>query len=82
MINRTTKITRAFTPKKLILSGVDKVSERVLAPKNPDSLLQWIELYFHIHVKGSPERTVNAKKKDLSKFLEFYFPFNKLFVFS
>lgn len=57
---------------KLTTFVMDKIFEDKLSPKNPASITGWASLYFQVHVIGSPEKTVTAKKRDLSKFLSFY----------
>lgn len=57
------------------LSVMDKISEGQivqLAPPDPGSLLHWAALYYGVHVAGSPLKTEQAKKKDLSRFLAFF----------
>lgn len=55
--------------------GRDKITDAVLERPTEfyqgDSLLAWVEFYYHVHVKGSPLKTEQAKKRDLTKFLTF-----------
>ncbi len=44
----------------------------VLAPPDPDSLGQWIAVYYSVHVVGAPARTELAKRADLEVFVGFY----------
>ena len=37
-----------------------------------NSLSAWLSYYYSVHVKGAPEKTESAKKKDLSKFILFF----------
>ncbi|MFH1356739.1 MAG: tyrosine-type recombinase/integrase [bacterium] len=58
--------------KKTPVIVMDKFFQGKIAPKNTEFLTGWASLYFKIHVIGSPKKTEMAKKKDLSKFLDFY----------
>ena len=66
------KINTIQLTEKPIIFVMDKFFEGKIAPDNPNSLLGWIHLYFQVHVVGSPEKTITAKKNDLSKFLDFF----------
>jgi integrase/recombinase XerD len=37
-----------------------------------NSLTAWLSYYYSVHVNGAPEKTEQAKKKDLSKFILFF----------
>jgi len=43
-----------------------------LEPTDPESPLHWAGLYYQVNVLGSPAKTEQAKRKDLSCFLGFY----------
>lgn len=42
-----------------------------LEPPDPDSLGQWIALYYQVHVAGAPATTERAKRSDLETFASF-----------
>ena len=48
------------------------VSDKISEVRNSNSLVSWANLYFQFHVLGSPTKTVQAKTKDMSKFLSFF----------
>ena len=52
--------------------GMDKIGGLTPTPQNVDSLVQWANLYFAIHVLGTPKKTEAAKHKDLEKFIDFF----------
>jgi integrase/recombinase XerD len=60
---------------KLTKFGMDKIldeeSGQLPGIYQDHSLLAWAEFYYHIHVKGSPLKTEQAKQRDLQKFLTF-----------
>jgi len=58
--------------KKTPVIVMDKFFKGKILPKNIESLSGWASLYFKIHVIGSPKKTEMAKKKDLSKFLDYF----------
>ena len=68
---KPTELT-ALTPEKQPLFASDKVLVAQNAPNPDDSLITWAETYFRLHVDGAPEKTVQAKKNDLGKFLRFF----------
>lgn len=43
-----------------------------LRPPDPDSLGQWIALYYRVHVAGASPRTERAKRRDLELFAGFF----------
>lgn len=43
-----------------------------LRPPDPDSLAQWIALYYRVHVAGASPRTEQAKRRDLEQFAAFF----------
>ena len=52
--------------------GVDKVLHRLDVHFDTNSITAWLSFYYQVHVKGAPEKTEQAKQKDLSKFLNFF----------
>jgi integrase/recombinase XerD len=50
----------------------DKIIDDKLTDNLRQSLSRCMQLYFELHVTGSPEGTIRAKTNDLKKFLEFY----------
>ncbi|WP_253255883.1 tyrosine-type recombinase/integrase [Legionella quinlivanii] len=52
--------------------GVDKVSHPLDVHFDTHSLSAWLSFYYQVHVKGSPEKTEQAKQNDLNKFLNFF----------
>jgi integrase/recombinase XerD len=52
--------------------GVDKVFHPLDVHFDTNSLSAWLSFYYQVHVKGSPEKTEQAKQKDLNKFLNFF----------
>lgn len=66
-------------PGNTAISVMDKITEAAslvpaprFEPPDPESILHWAGLYYRVHVAGSPAKTEQAKKKDLSRFLSFY----------
>ena len=51
---------------------MDKISHRLDVHFDTNSLAAWLSYYFQVHVRGAPEKTEQAKIKDLSKFIEFF----------
>ncbi len=51
---------------------IDKVFHPLDAHFDTNSLTAWLSYYYAVHVKGAPEKTEQAKKKDLSKFIQFF----------
>lgn len=41
------------------------VSHKISEVKNSNSLVSWATLYFEFHVFGSPQKTVEAKTKEM-----------------
>lgn len=75
MKNQPRGNTSPTPPGNQSLSVMDKIfgTEIVhLEPPNPNSLHHWATLYYGVHVAGSPTKTEQAKRKDLSRFLSFY----------
>jgi integrase/recombinase XerD len=58
--------------KKVASTPSDKFLVDVLGPDQRDSLTVWGQIYFNIHVKGAPEKTIKAKTADMGKFLQFF----------
>ena len=52
--------------------GVDKVFHPLDVHFDTNSLTAWLLFYVQVHVKGAPDKTVQAKQKDLSKFINFF----------
>lgn len=52
--------------------GADKFLTRLASEFNSQSLTAWVRLYAQVHIKGAPEKTEQAKTRDLAKFLDFY----------
>lgn len=50
---------------------MDGVSEDPRESDQGDSVIAWARFYYHVHVKGSPSKTEQAKLGDLHKFLGF-----------
>jgi len=48
---------------------IDKISSKVSVQFDTNSLKAWLGYYFEVHVKGAPEKTEQAKMKDLTKFI-------------
>ncbi|MCP0912900.1 MULTISPECIES: tyrosine-type recombinase/integrase [Legionella] len=52
------------------------VIDKILHPLDPhfdiNSLTAWLSYYYSVHVKGAPDKTEQAKKKDLYKFMQFF----------
>lgn len=57
---------------KAITSVIDKFKDGLLAALPTHSLQGWAAYYYQVHVKGAPEKTEQAKQKDLAKFLNFF----------
>ncbi len=51
--------------------GIDKVLHPLDVHFDTNSLSAWLSFYYQVHVKGAPEKTESAKKKDISKFIQF-----------
>ncbi len=51
---------------------MDKILHPLDAHFDTNSLTAWLSYYYSVHVRGAPEKTEQAKKKDLSKFLQFF----------
>lgn len=51
---------------------IDKISNKVSVQFDTNSLKAWLGYYYEVHVKGAPEKTEQAKMKDLSKFIQFF----------
>jgi integrase/recombinase XerD len=50
---------------------MDKIDRRMSSPQNVDSLVQWANIYFAIHVVGTSKKTEAAKRKDMERFIGF-----------
>lgn len=51
---------------------IDKIFHPLDVHFDTHSLSAWLSYYYSVHVKGAPEKTESAKKKDLSKFIYFF----------
>ncbi|MGC1181727.1 MAG: site-specific integrase, partial [Legionella sp.] len=51
---------------------IDKIFHPLDVHFDTNSLSAWLSYYYSVHVKGAPEKTEQAKKKDLSKFIYFF----------
>jgi len=51
---------------------IDKILHPLAVHFNTNSLTAWLNYYYTVHVSGSPEKTEQAKKSDLSKFIIFF----------
>ena len=51
---------------------IDKISNKVSVQFNTNSLKAWIGYYYEVHVRGAPQKTEQAKIKDLTKFIQFF----------
>lgn len=51
---------------------IDKISHPLDVHFDTNSLSAWISYYYSVHVKGAPEKTQQAKRKDLAKFIHFF----------
>jgi len=51
---------------------IDKIFHPLDVHFDTNSLTAWLSYYYSVHVKGVPEKTEAAKKKDLSKFIQFF----------
>jgi len=51
---------------------IDKIFHPLDVHFDTNSLTAWLSYYFQVHVRGAPEKTEQAKMKDLSKFIEFF----------
>ena len=51
---------------------IDKVFQPLDVHFDTNSLTAWLSYYFQVHVRGAPEKTEQAKMKDLSKFINFF----------
>lgn len=51
---------------------IDKISHSLDAHFDTNSLSAWLSYYYSVHVKSAPEKTEQAKKNDLNKFLQFF----------
>ena len=47
-------------------------SELIKPSADLDELSHWAQLYYQVHVIGSPEKTIEAKTYDLKLFLDFF----------
>ena len=50
---------------------IDKIFHPLGVHFDTNSLSEWLSYYYTVHVSGSPEKTEQAKKSDLSKFIIF-----------
>ena len=51
---------------------MDKIFNRLDVHFDTNSLSAWLSYYYSVHVRGAPEKTEAAKKKDLAKFVQFF----------
>lgn len=51
---------------------IDKIFHPLDVHFDTNSLSAWLSYYYSVHVKGAPEKTEAAKKKDLAKFIHFF----------
>lgn len=51
---------------------IDKIFHPLDVHFDTNSLSAWLSYYYSVHVKGAPEKTEQAKMKDLSKFIQFF----------
>jgi integrase/recombinase XerD len=51
---------------------IDKIFHPLDVHFDTNSLSAWLCYYYAVHVKGAPEKTEQAKMKDLSKFIHFF----------
>jgi len=51
---------------------IDKILHPLAVHFDTNSLSAWLSYYYTVHVNGSPEKTEQAKKSDLSKFINFF----------
>lgn len=51
---------------------IDKIFHPLDVHFDTNSLSAWLSYYYSVHVKGAPEKTEQAKMKDLSKFIHFF----------
>ena len=51
---------------------IDKILHPLSEHFDTNSLTAWLAFDCQVHVKGAPEKTEQAKKKDLEKFIHFF----------
>ena len=51
---------------------IDKIFHALDVHFDTNSLSAWLSYYYSTHVKGAPEKTDQAKMKDLSKLIHFF----------
>ncbi len=51
---------------------IDKIFHPLDVHFDTHSLSAWLSYYYAVHVKGAPEKTEQAKRKDLAKFMRFF----------
>lgn len=51
---------------------IDKILHPLSEHFDTNSLTAWLAFYCQVHVKGAPEKTEQAKKNDLEKFIHFF----------
>lgn len=51
---------------------IDKIFHPLDVYFDTNALSAWLSYYYSVHVKGAPEKTKRAKKKDLAKFILFF----------
>lgn len=66
-----TKRLKAENPKNEKFE-IDKIFHPLDVHFDTNSLSAWLSYYYSVHVKGAPEKTEQAKMKDLSKFIQFF----------
>jgi integrase/recombinase XerD len=67
-----TALSTLSLDEKPLASVQDKIFHPLSGHFNTDSLTAWLTYYYQVHVKGAPEKTEEAKQKDLAKFLNFF----------
>lgn len=56
----------------MALFEIDKISSEVSVQFDTNSLKAWLGYYYEVYVRGAPEKTEQAKMKDLAKFIHFF----------
>jgi len=51
---------------------IDKIFHPLDVHFDTNSLSAWLTYYYSVHVRGAPDKTEQAKKNDLSKFIQFF----------
>ncbi len=66
------KSSRSTELVKVPATGDYKILQVLPDENQKHSLVTWGNIYFQVHVMGSPYNTQNAKRNDLDRFLNFY----------